>query len=127
MMTHYHKSISSKNHFPFEKVILNKSLSNALMSRAKILILRQKVKKLSPWAYGRNSPLLSWTPCTYVITIYLYVYSGLQRNSSFGHFTLWNGYFLQRILTSKCRATPMTAWLQIKGDWRFPKRCSTSL
>ena len=55
MMTHYHNSILSKNHFPFEKVIFNKSLSNAPMSRAKILILRQKVKGLSPGAYGPKS------------------------------------------------------------------------
>ena len=58
MMTHYHKSILSKNHCPFEKLLLNKSLSNAPMSRAKILILRQNIRKLSPGAYGWNSPLL---------------------------------------------------------------------
>ena len=52
MMTHYHKSILSKNHCPFEKLLLNKSLSNAPMSRAKILILRQNIRKLSPGAYG---------------------------------------------------------------------------
>ena len=56
-----------------------------------------------------------------------YIYSGLQRNSSFGHFTSQNYYFVGSFLTSKPCAIPLLDWHQIKGVWRFPKSCSTSL
>ena len=39
-------------------------------------------------------------------------YSALQKNSTFCQFTLFNGYFQLRFLSSKSPATPITTWLQ---------------
>ena len=36
-------------------------------------------------------------------------------------------YFLLEILSFQSLAPPLPSWLQIKGVWRIPNRCSTSL
>ena len=37
---------------------------------------------------------------------------------------IW-AYFQLKILSSQSLAPTLPSWLQIKGVWRFPKRCST--